>query len=159
MPCGRSTLRFDQPSAHAALLHFTLAKACHAHASSMAPGVLPSRSFPSPATLQVSVPGAELQEVIPAARLLQTATSLSPVEYERAKQAFLHAAKASRIEAQVRAGAGWGPEGGNGRAGWNVGWAADGIKGFESLPKLCTMMSDGFCRSLLLDWSLPPAMN
>lgn len=139
----------DQPSAHAAL-----AKACHTHASSMAPGVLPSTSFPSPATLQVSVPGAELQEVIPAARLLQTATSLSPVEYERAKQAFLHAAKASRIEAQVRAGAGRGPEGGDGRAGregWNVGWPADGIKRFESLPKLCTMLSDGFCRSLLLD--------
>ena len=50
---------------------------------------------------QVIVPGAELQEIIPAARLLQTATSLTPVEYERAKQAFLSAVKATKIEAQV----------------------------------------------------------
>ena len=41
--------------------------------------------------VQVSVPWAELQEIVPAARLLQSATSLSPVEYERAKAAFLQA--------------------------------------------------------------------
>lgn len=41
--------------------------------------------------LQVAVPSAELQEIIPAARLLQSATSLSPAEYERAKAAFLQA--------------------------------------------------------------------
>ena len=51
--------------------------------------------------LQVIVPGAELQEIIPAARLLQTATSLTPAEYEQAKQAFLSAVKATKIEAQV----------------------------------------------------------
>lgn len=39
--------------------------------------------------LQVAVPSAELQEIIPAARLLQSATSLTPAEYERAKAAFM----------------------------------------------------------------------
>lgn len=39
--------------------------------------------------VQVSVPWAELQEIVPVARLLQSATSLSPAEYERAKAAFL----------------------------------------------------------------------
>lgn len=39
--------------------------------------------------VQVSVPAAELQEIVPAARLLQSATSLSPAEYGRAKAAFL----------------------------------------------------------------------
>lgn len=50
--------------------------------------------------VQVSVPSAELQEIVPAARLLQSATSLTPAEYERAKATFL----------QVRGrsiGAGW----------------------------------------------------
>jgi hypothetical protein len=41
--------------------------------------------------VQVQVPAAELQEIVPAARLLQSATSLSPMEYERAKAAFLKA--------------------------------------------------------------------
>ncbi len=39
--------------------------------------------------VQVSVPAAELQEIVPAARLLQSATSLSPSEYARAKATFL----------------------------------------------------------------------
>lgn len=39
--------------------------------------------------VQVSVPAAELQEIVPAARLLQSATSLSPDEFARAKSAFL----------------------------------------------------------------------
>ena len=44
--------------------------------------------------VQVMVPSAELQEIVPAARLLQSATSLSPVEYERAKAVFLQASMA-----------------------------------------------------------------
>ena len=47
--------------------------------------------------LQVAVPSAELQEIIPAARLLQSATSLSPAEYERAKAAFLQASPAAGV--------------------------------------------------------------
>lgn len=49
--------------------------------------------------MQVSVPWAELQEIVPAARLLQSATSLSPAEYERAKAAFLQARRQGAVAA------------------------------------------------------------
>lgn len=58
--------------------------------------------------VQVSVPAAELQEILPAARLLQSATSLPPAEYERVKAAFL----------QVGA-----------RGGWLAGWLAGRLAG------------------------------
>jgi hypothetical protein len=38
---------------------------------------------------QVTVPGAELEEILPAARLLSAATSEQPIDYERAKAHFL----------------------------------------------------------------------
>ena len=47
--------------------------------------------------VQVSVPAAELQEIVPAARLLQSATSLSPAEYARAKAAFLQVRLGGRV--------------------------------------------------------------
>nr|AXF41549.1 carbonic anhydrase CAH0010 [Chlorella sp. ArM0029B] len=47
----------------------------------------------------VSVPVAELQEIVPAARLLQSAASLSPAEYDRAKRAFLQAISRASIKA------------------------------------------------------------
>ena len=50
--------------------------------------------------VQVSVPGADMQEIIPAARLLQNAASLSPTDYERAKGDFM----AALGSASVRAG-------------------------------------------------------
>lgn len=55
----------------------------------------------------VSVPVAELQEIVPAARLLQSAASLTPAEYDRAKRAFLQAMsrasiKASDLNTQLR---------------------------------------------------------
>ncbi|KAK9840821.1 hypothetical protein WJX81_007219 [Elliptochloris bilobata] len=39
--------------------------------------------------LQVNVPGADLGEILPAARLLSRATALTPTDYERAKALFL----------------------------------------------------------------------
>jgi hypothetical protein len=61
--------------------------------------------------LQVAVPSAELQEIIPAARLLQSATSLSIAEYERAKAAFLQARPAAGTVVGVVVGPGhmWWP--------------------------------------------------
>ena len=45
--------------------------------------------------LQVSVPTANMEEIIPAARLLSRATALTPSDYERAKSAFLSGMDAS----------------------------------------------------------------
>lgn len=57
--------------------------------------------------LAVAVPSAELQEIVPAARLLRSASSLAPADYERAKLAFIaaisHAEVASgQLDAQIR---------------------------------------------------------
>ena len=54
--------------------------------------------------LQVSVPTANMEEIIPAARLLSRATALTPSDYERAKSAFLSGMDASSLAAQVRRG-------------------------------------------------------
>ena len=54
--------------------------------------------------LQVSVPTANMEEIIPAARLLSRATALTPSDYERAKSAFLSGMDASSLAAQVRQG-------------------------------------------------------
>ena len=56
----------------------------------------------------VSVPAADMQEVMPAARLLQNATSMVPSDYERAKAAFLEAVqraglRTGELKAQVAA--------------------------------------------------------
>ncbi len=44
----------------------------------------------------MSVPTANMEEIIPAARLLSRATALTPSDYERAKSAFLSGMDASR---------------------------------------------------------------
>ncbi len=59
--------------------------------------------------VQVVVPAAELQEIVPAARLLQSATSLSPAEYERAKTSFLHVSGTEKLAAWFGSGCGVGP--------------------------------------------------
>lgn len=59
--------------------------------------------------VQVAVPTAELQEIVPAARLLQSATSLSPAEYERAKASFLQVSRAGGRGARGPLNCGGGP--------------------------------------------------
>jgi len=51
--------------------------------------------------VQVSVPTANMEEIIPAARLLSRATALTHSDYERAKSAFLTGMDASGLAAQV----------------------------------------------------------
>ena len=50
--------------------------------------------------LRVDVPTADMQEILPAARLLQSATSRGPADYERAKTAFITAVKQVSLKAQ-----------------------------------------------------------
>ena len=50
--------------------------------------------------LRVDVPTADMQEILPAARLLQSATSRRPADYERAKSAFISAVKEIALRAQ-----------------------------------------------------------
>lgn len=49
--------------------------------------------------IQVGVPGAEVQDVLPAARMLQDATSSFPTNYERAKGSFLEGVKKMHVAA------------------------------------------------------------
>ena len=49
--------------------------------------------------VQVNVPGADMQEIMPAARLLQNATSMVPSDYERAKATFLAAVQKAGLHA------------------------------------------------------------
>ena len=51
--------------------------------------------------MQVRVPQAELQELLPAGRLLSSATRVSPEQYERAKGAFLQQVSHAGLAAQV----------------------------------------------------------
>ena len=51
--------------------------------------------------LQVNVPTAQMEEILPAARLLSRATSPTPSDYERAKSAFLRGVHEAAIQAQV----------------------------------------------------------
>ena len=53
-------------------------------------------------TLQVLVPSAEMEEILPAARLLSRATSVTPSDYEQAKRMFLEGLERAKKEAQVR---------------------------------------------------------
>lgn len=55
--------------------------------------------------MQVNVPTAQMEEILPAARLLSRATSPTPSDYERAKAAFLRGVRAATIQAQVQASA------------------------------------------------------
>lgn len=56
----------------------------------------------SPAS-QVNVPGADLGEILPAARLLSRATALTPTDYERAKGLFLAGVDRAGLAAEVLA--------------------------------------------------------
>jgi len=47
------------------------------------------------------VPTAQMEEILPAARLLSRATSPSPSDYERAKSTFLKAVAEAGVQAQV----------------------------------------------------------
>jgi hypothetical protein len=47
------------------------------------------------------VPMANMEEILPAARLLSRATALSPTDYERAKAYFLSGVDASGMVAKV----------------------------------------------------------
>ena len=47
------------------------------------------------------MPQAELQELLPAGRLLSSATRLSPEQYEQAKTAFLHQVGQAGLAAQA----------------------------------------------------------
>jgi len=59
------------------------------------------RSLPVPGRwrLRVDVPTADMQEILPAARLLQSATSRRPADYERAKTAFISGVKSLALKA------------------------------------------------------------
>ena len=50
---------------------------------------------------QVNVPTAQMEEILPAARLLSRATSPSPSDYERARTAFIQGVHEVRLQAQV----------------------------------------------------------
>ncbi|KAL4547159.1 hypothetical protein Ndes2526B_g07937 [Nannochloris sp. 'desiccata'] len=50
--------------------------------------------------LRVDVPTADMQEILPAARLLQSATSRRPADYERAKTAFISAVRSLSLKAE-----------------------------------------------------------
>ena len=51
---------------------------------------------------QVNVPSAQMEEILPAARLLRRATAVTPLDYERAKQGFLaHVDRAGVASAEL----------------------------------------------------------
>lgn len=59
--------------------------------------------LPFPLDAQVTVPGAHIEEMLPAARLLEQATTgVAPADYAAAKAAFLQGLKGSSRAAQVR---------------------------------------------------------
>ena len=51
--------------------------------------------------VQVAVPQANMEEILPAARLLSRATAVTPSDYERAKTLFLTGLHNAGIQAQV----------------------------------------------------------
>ena len=51
--------------------------------------------------VQVAVPQADMEEILPAARLLSRATAVSPSDYERAKTLFLAGLHNAGAQAQV----------------------------------------------------------
>ena len=65
-------------------------------------GCLNTKHMLSPAS-QVNVPGADLGEILPAARLLSRATALTPTDYERAKGLFLAGVDRAGLAAEVLA--------------------------------------------------------
>lgn len=51
--------------------------------------------------VQVAVPQANMEEILPAARLLSRATAVTPSDYERAKTLFLTGLHNAGVQAQV----------------------------------------------------------
>ena len=51
--------------------------------------------------VQVAVPQADMEEILPAARLLSRATAVTPSDYERAKTLFLAGLHNAGVQAQV----------------------------------------------------------
>ena len=67
-------------------------------------GMLQHASFPygpSPCPLQVAVPQADMEEILPAARLLSRATAVTPSDYDCAKTLFLAGLHNAGMQAQV----------------------------------------------------------
>ena len=54
-------------------------------------------------TCQVAVPQADMEEIVPAARLLSRATAVSPSDYDRAKTLFLEGLQNAGVQAEVNA--------------------------------------------------------
>ena len=52
--------------------------------------------------VQVAVPDADMEELLPAARLLSRATAVTPGDYEQAKSAFLQGLQNAGAQAEVR---------------------------------------------------------
>ena len=52
---------------------------------------------------QVAVPQADMEEILPAARLLSRATAVTPSDYDRAKALFLAGLHDAGMQAQVSA--------------------------------------------------------
>lgn len=50
---------------------------------------------------KVHVPSANMEEILPAARLLSRAAALTPSDYDRAKAGFLSGVDASKLAAQA----------------------------------------------------------
>lgn len=69
--------------------------------SSATPPALHPASAASEFGWQVNVPGADLGEILPGARLLSRATALTPVDYERAKGLFLAGVDRTGLAAEV----------------------------------------------------------
>ena len=59
--------------------------------------------------VQVNVPTANVDEILPAARLLSRATAVAPIDYERAKTVFLQSVQHAGLAAKVVASATSGP--------------------------------------------------
>ena len=51
--------------------------------------------------VQVNVPTANVDEILPAARLLSRATAVAPIDYERAKTVFLQSVQHAGLAAKV----------------------------------------------------------
>ena len=52
--------------------------------------------------VQVAVPDADMEELLPAARLLSRATAVTPGDYEQAKGVFLQGLQNAGAQAEVR---------------------------------------------------------
>ena len=88
-----------------ALLHLpSVPRAVHGHdACFQGQAMALAPCLTTPHAWQVHVPAANMEEILPAARLLSRAAALTPSDYDRAKAWFLHGVDASKLAAQVTA--------------------------------------------------------